>query len=60
MPPPISKSKITEEGFISRAHEHHLEKSISISIRVSKIRGSLEPNSMGSVFFHGGGYNYPY
>jgi hypothetical protein len=57
MPPPYSKPEELYDGIRSKAiYDFSLKESISISIRTSKIKGSLK---YPGVYFAGGGYQYP-
>jgi len=57
MPPPYSKVVGLEEGIWSKdTDDFTLGKSISVSIRISKIRGSLRYHGL---YFPGGPYIYP-
>jgi hypothetical protein len=57
VPPPSSKLEILEEGIRSKdIDDFSLKDSISISIRTSKIRGSIIYDG---VYYPGGVYTYP-
>jgi hypothetical protein len=57
MPPPFSKPDGLDRGIRSKAvYDFSLKENMAISIRTSKIKGSLK---YPGVYFSGGGYQYP-